>query len=63
MKIMFGDDSFLHIDESYNDGKVVTITMCGASADGNSVTMSTSELDYAQAEEVLRFLSDSLNKV
>jgi len=63
MKISFEDGSFIHIDESYNGGKAITITMCGVSSDGNSVTMSSSDLELEQVEQVCEFLQKVLKKV
>jgi hypothetical protein len=60
MKVHFEDGSFLHIDESVNDGKVITITMCGISNDGNKLTMSSSDLDEAQVQEIHDFLDKKL---
>ena len=60
MKIHFEDGSFIHLDEATNDNdKIVTITMCGLSDDGNKLTMSSSELDIEQVEEI----SDFFNKI
>lgn len=63
MKISFKDGSFIHIDKSHNSGKVITITMCGVSSDGNSVTMSSSDLEFEQVEQICEFLQEALKKV
>ena len=56
MKIHFEDGSFIHLDEAINDNdKIVTITMCGLSSNGNKLTMSSSELDIEQVEEISEF--------
>ena len=60
MKIEFDDGSFIHMGESVNDSKVVTVTMCGVNSNGNSVTMSSSELDADQAQEIYDFLDKIL---
>ena len=63
MKIIFDDGSFICMDESVNDGKIITISMCGVSYDGGSVTMSSSDLATEQAEQILEFLQEILKKV
>ena len=62
MKIPFKDGSFIDIDESDRDDKIVSITMCGLNKDGNKVTMSTSELDINQATELNNFLKEIIKK-
>lgn len=60
MKIYFDDGSFLDIDEAVNDGKVITITMCGVNSDGNKLTMSSSDLDIDQVQKIHDFLDKTL---
>ena len=63
MKIHFEDGSFIHLDESTNDNKIVTITMCGLNNDGNKLTMSSSELNMDQAKDINRFLIKIIEKL
>lgn len=63
MKIPFDDGSFILVDESANEGKVVTITMCGLTRDRNSLTISSSELELDQAKQICEFLQEVIKKV
>ena len=62
MKLSFNDGSFICLDESPNDGIILTISMCGLSKDGNKLTMSSSELDLTQTHEISEFLQEILKK-
>ena len=62
MKIYFEDDSFIHLDESPNNNKIVSITMSGLSADGKKLTMSSSELDLAEVQEISDFFQNMIKK-
>lgn len=63
MKISFDDGSFIHMDQSVNDGKILTVTMCGLDNDGNRLTMSSSDLDLDQAQEIYDFLDEMLKSL
>lgn len=63
MRIAFEDGSFIDVEDSPNDGKIITITMCGVSSDGNSLTMSSSDLELEQVEQICEFLQNTLKKV
>ena len=62
MKIPFEDGSFIHIEKSVRDDKLVTFTMCGLKNDGRSLTMSSSELNHEQIVEIIEFLTVALKK-
>lgn len=63
MKISFEDGSFLQIDDTIKGDKVITITMCGLKNGGKIVTMSTSDLNCDQVNEIIEFLTKSLKNV
>jgi len=58
MKIPFEDGSFILIDNSKHPGKLLAITLCGVSGDGNSVIMSSSNLKLEQVVKIQQFLKE-----
>ena len=60
MKISFEDGSFIHVDEATRDDKAITISMCGVN--GNRLTMSSSDLDIEQLEQLVEFMQEILKK-
>jgi len=62
MKIYFDDGSFISLDETNTQDKVLNITMCGLKEDRKSLTMSASELDKEQVSRMCDFLQNILKK-
>jgi len=56
MKIVFDDGSFIDIDKSDREDKVVSLVMCGLNYGGKKLSMSSSELDLAQTIDIIEFL-------
>ena len=60
MRVWFEDGSFVDVVESTEDGKAVTLVICGIN--GKNVTMSSAELDIEQTSEMYETLSKILEK-
>lgn len=60
VKIDFEDGSFLLL-EARNDGQKISVIMCGKK-NSNSVVMSSSNIDKAQARDMVDFINKWLNE-
>lgn len=58
MKINFDDGSFLAIEPQHDEGRLLTISMCGLTNGGKKATMSTSMLTLDDVEQVIDFLTE-----
>ena len=62
MRVTFEDGSFLEIMQSVQDENRLTFVLCGFK-DYDKLTMSSSELNISQVEQIKEFLEDWRKKL